>query len=216
MRALEERGFVFEKSSESYVNAHHRTASSSSISTAGSPSTPPPTTISELQARTFALLSRRSIFPRVDRDLHLIQCAGRRGNPDSANADELGLQMGITKCLIHQPRFLSLTLTEDESASMLMEKKLLANFDAGSDNVLLGSKEEILIPITLDLEPLPFEATGIVCGVAGRLVGGHSVAQTIEMSYLSTAKTGTVVVEESDLDQAVRALRVGEDGAIKP
>lgn len=99
---------------------------------------------------------------------------------------------------------------------MLLEKRLLSNFDIGLDNVLLGSKEEHLIPITLDLEPLPFEATGIVCGIAGRLVGGHSVAQAIEMSYLSTAKAGSVMVDEHHLEQAMQALRVGEDGAIEP
>ena len=217
IRALEDRGFTFEKSSESYVNAHHRAASStSSLSGAGSPGTPPPTTISELQSRTFALLSRQSISPRVDRSLYLIQCAGRQGNPQSIKVDELGLQLGLTKCLIHQPGFLSLTLTENEAASILMEKHLLENFNIGSDNVLLGSKEDILIPITLDLEPLPFEATGIVCGIASRLVGGRGLAQSIEMSYLSTAKAGTVVVEEDDLEQAMQALRLGEDGAIEP
>lgn len=97
-----------------------------------------------------------------------------------------------------------------------MEKRLLKNFDIGSDNVLVGSKDEHLIPITLDLEPLPFEATGIVCGIAGRLVGGHSVVRAIEMSYLSTAKAGTVMVEEGDLEHAMMALRVREDGAIEP
>ena len=97
-----------------------------------------------------------------------------------------------------------------------MEKRLLLNFDVGSDNVLLGSKEELLVPIMLDLAPLPFEATGIVCGIAGRLVGGHSVVQAIEMNYLSTATAGIVVVAENDLEQAIMALRVGEDGAIEP
>ena len=217
MRALEERGFTFEKSSESYVNAHHRAASSaSSVSATSSPSTPPPTSISELQARTFALLSRRSIFPRVDKQLHLIQCTGRQGNPQSAEVDKLGLQLGLTKCLVRQPRFLSLTMTETEATSILMEQRLLSNFDVGPDNVLLGSKDEILIPITLDLERLPFEATGIVCGIAGRLVGGRGTVQSIEMSYLSTAKAGTVIVEEGELDRAMQALRVGEDGAIEP
>lgn len=219
VRALEDRGFAFERSSETYVNpaGHHRNVSStSSISTAGSPLTPPPTNISELQAKTFALLNKHQIFPRVDRDIRLVQCMGRRGIPQSSDTDELGLQLGLTKCLIHQPSFLSLTLTESEAASILLEKRLLAKFDIGSDNVLNGSKEEYLIPITLDLESLPFEATGIVCGIAGRLVGGHSVVQAIEMSYLSTAKAGTVMVDENDLERAMQALRVGEDGAIEP
>lgn len=221
VRALEDRGFAFEMSSETYVKpsarSHNRNASStSSLASMNSPTTPPPTTRSELEARTFALLNRRSIVPHVDRDLALIQCAGRRGNPQSSDADEVGLQHGLTKCLIHQPDFLSITLTQDESASILMERRLLVNFDIGSDNVLLGSKDELLIPIMLDLAPLPFEATGIVCGIAGRLVGGHDVVEAIEMSYLSTAKAGMVIVEERDLEQAMMALRVGEDGAIEP
>ena len=110
-----------------------------------------------------------------------------------------------------------------------MEKRLLSNFDIGPsgsgsgsgsdkdrDNVLLGSKDSLLIPIILDLESLPFEATGIVCGIAGRLVGGHNILRAIEMSYLSTAKAGTVMVEEEDLEAAVGALRVGVDGSIEP
>lgn len=216
IKALEERGFKFEESSESYVNAHRRVASSSSVSTLGAPSTPPPTNISELESRTFNLLSRRSIIPRVDSDLHLVQCTGRRDNPQSAQTDEIALQLGLTKCLVHQPRFLSLTMTTDEAASMVIEKRLLINFDVGSDNALIGSKDDILIPISLDLEPLPLDATGIVCGVAGRLVGKQALPRTIEMSYLSTAKAGTVMVPQEDLDEAVQALKVDESGATAP
>jgi hypothetical protein len=126
----------------------------------------------------------------------------------------MGLQLGLTKCLIHQPRFLSLTLTEGEPASLLLEKQLIPNF--GSQNALLGSsKEDCLIPITLDLETLPLEATGIVCGVAGKLVRGSSGKSTndditIDMSYLSTARAGAVIVEEKDLQRAREALGVGE------
>ena len=99
---------------------------------------------------------------------------------------------------------------------MVMERTLLSQFDVGTDNVLIGNKEDIIIPITLDLEPLPFEATGIVCGIAGRLVGSPGLGQAIEMSYLSTAKAGTVMVPEGELDDAIHALRVDEAGAIKP
>ena len=130
-------------------------------------------------------------------------------------ADELALQHGLTKCLIYQPRFLSVTLTRDESAGLLLEKRLLPNFDlAGSDNVLLGATEDYLIPIVLDLESLPIEASGIVCGVAGRLVEGP--LYPIEMTYLSTAKAGTVMVDECDLDNAMQALRLGVNGEIQP
>ena len=214
IRALEERGFAFEKSAEAYVNvaAHHRNASSSSSFEINPPLTPPPTTISELQARTLSLLKRRNIVPEVHRHLHLVQCAGRRDSPGSHSSHDLELQIGLTKSLVHPPRFLSLTLTESEPASLLLQKSTLSNFS--SNDVLLGSKEDILIPITLNLEPLPFGATGIVCGVAGKLVGGTSgeLTEPVDMRYLSTAKTGTVIVDEKDLERAVEALRSGDYG----
>lgn len=98
---------------------------------------------------------------------------------------------------------------------------------------VLGAKEvdDILVPITLDLRKLPMHSTGIVCGVAGRLAQGtkdpqshgskelsvdpleltppsrKSVdAEPIEISFLSTARAGTVVVKASELDRAVKAL----------
>ncbi|KAL8972753.1 MAG: hypothetical protein Q9183_000368 [Haloplaca sp. 2 TL-2023] len=212
VRALEERGFQFEESVEAYVNpaAHHtRNTSSTSSFAAMSPSTPPPTTVDELQARTFALLKRREITPKVNADIRLVQCAGRRDNPNSFLTDEMGLQNGLTKWLIGQPRFLSLTLTSDEAASLLLEERLISKSDF--DRVLLGNREDFLVPIMLDLEPLPLEASGIVCGLAGKLAGGSSAPyKAIEMSYLSTARTGIVMVEEKDLEQAIEALRVEE------
>lgn len=214
--ALEDRGFAFEKSAEAYINpAAHRRQTSSTSSLSGSPSTPPPTTVSELQTRTFALLKRHHISPQVNSDIRLVQCAGLPGQPGKVSKDELGLQLGIIKCLVHHPQFLSLTLTEDEPASLLLEKRLVSNFGDGRD-VLVGSMEDYLKPITLDLEPLPLEATGIVCGVASKLVGraGGHLIETIDMSYLSTARAGTVMVNEKDLEQAIEALGVRGNGTL--
>ncbi|MCJ1475850.1 hypothetical protein MMC13_004514 [Lambiella insularis] len=214
IHALEARGFAFEKSAEAYVNvaAHHRNTSSTSSFETIPPSTPPPATVFELQARTFALLRRRDIVPQVHRSIRLVQCAGRRDSLGGGHdtAQYLKLQIGLTKCIVHPPRFLSLTLTESEPPSLLLEKATVPLF--GASDVLLGSKDEYLIPITLNLEPLPFEATGIVCGVAGKLVGGGLGVQAVEMSYLSTARAGTVMVNEVDLERAVEALNAGEWG----
>ena len=203
MRALEDRGFQFEDQTSSYVNPtrHGRNHSSTSSFDAPPPGTPPPATISELQTRTFATLKRRRILPTVDAGLRLVQCAGRRdgmngmnqgGNRNSmTSAADDALHLGLVKCLVsgRYPRFLSLTLTDTEPASLLLDHTLLPNF---TQDILLGSKDDFLIPITLDLRDLPMESTGIVCGVAGRLVGGTSgqLESPVEMSYLSTARAG--------------------------
>lgn len=169
-----------------------------------------------------------------------------------------------------------MTLTSaDPAASILLEKRLLPRFSVDSifdlgpgeeSSLLLGSKEDILVPIMLDLRDLPLEATGIVCGVAGRLaeatyndmhsgsgampingarhpsfdseanpsslsvVSSYSTseiqapknglpkslhnlepdpdtyADAVEIRFLSTARAGTVIVEERELDRAVEAL----------
>ncbi|KAF2455669.1 ACT domain-containing protein [Lineolata rhizophorae] len=235
--ALEKRGFAFDHHSSVYMNnpaaaatttssLHHRNASSTtSLEALAPPGTPPPTSVSELQAKTFDTLRRRHIAPSVDPSIKLVHAAAaptpppaphRRPRPSSPTEDRLHL--GLVKCLIARPRFLSLTLTDAEPASVLLEQRLLAKFGAGPGaGVLLGAKQDVLVPVTLDLRALPLESTGIVCGVAGRLVGGtagaRGVLEPVEMSYLSTARAGTVMVAEEELERALSALRgMGEGG----
>ncbi|KAI9726077.1 MAG: hypothetical protein M1828_002085 [Chrysothrix sp. TS-e1954] len=214
-----------------------RTGSDSQAAVA--PPTPPPSSVHELEARTFALLARRSIAPVVDPSLRLVQTAGRKdtlrggtGAHASSAPALLKLQLGLIKSLVMvpRPRFISVTLTDTEPASILLERELLANFgekggeDESFNSILLGNREEALVPIMLDLRDLPMESTGIVCGVAGRLVGGTATntsavfepltpgslddpTGSIEMSYLSTARAGTVMVSEAELERALEALR---------
>ncbi|KAF2269328.1 hypothetical protein CC78DRAFT_277595 [Lojkania enalia] len=229
VHALEERGFQFEDQTSSYINPGHHSRKHSSTSSfeVTAPGTPPPATVSELQTRTFATLKRRNIVPTVDAGLRLVQCAGRRdgyrtnGMSQSSNRNSMtsaaddALHLGLVKCLISPPypRFLSLTLTDTEAASLLIDHMLLPNF---TQDILLGSKDDYLIPITLDLRELPMESTGIVCGVAGRLVGGTAgqLESAVEMSYLSTARAGTVMVGEQQLNRALGALRGAENGVL--
>ena len=162
----------------------------------------------------------------MDQTIRLIQCAGRRDasrangmgtnrNRNSMTSADDALHLGLVKCLIAKPypRFLSLTLTDTEPASLLLDHVLLPNF---TQDILLGSKDDFLLPITLDLRDLPMESTGIVCGVAGRLVGGTSggLESPVEMSYLSTARAGTVMVGEGELKRALGALRGAENGVV--
>jgi hypothetical protein len=226
VKALEAQGFQFEDQTSSYINPqHHGRKTSVSSFEVQPPGTPPPTTISELQTRTFATLKRRNIVPTVDPGIRLVQCAGRRDVANGMNqarnrssmtsAADDALHLGLIKCLIAPPypRFLSLTLTDAEPAALLFDDTLLPNF---TQDVLLGSKDEYLIPIALDLRDLPMESTGIVCGVAGRLVGATSghLEDPVSMSYLSTARAGSVMVAEEELERALGALRGAQNGVL--
>jgi len=209
--ALESRGFAFEPSNSSYTSSafSHRATSSTSSFDNPLPGTPPPTSVSELQVRTFATLKKHNIVPTVESDIQLIQCAGRKDSSRTASTTSDRLNLGLVRSLAGGPNFLSLTLTDTEPASLLLEKRMLPFFGSSNDSVLLGSKEDIIVPIILDLRTLPLESTGIVCGVAGRLVGGTKMGlmDAVEMSYLSTARAGTVMVAEDELHRALAALR---------
>lgn len=232
IHALEDRGFVFEADSEDgeaghmtnpqspLINSHARQGSSSSGSESGfnfSPvsTTPPPTTISDLQVRTFKILAKNQITPHVDPDIELITCAGiKDSTPNSsiANFTEGKLHLGITRCLtsIPSPKFFSITLTDCESISLTLEKRLLENFPDEGEDLILGTSGPEQIPITLDLAGLPLESTGIVCGVSSRLTDGMKNrvrGETFNMSYLSTSRAGHVIVYEDELEDAMEALR---------
>ncbi|KAL2018025.1 hypothetical protein VTK56DRAFT_1341 [Thermocarpiscus australiensis] len=200
-----------------------------------SPSAPPQeqlSSVGELQERTFDLLRERNVFPYVDPELRLVQCSGRgdsavrggyserpsllrsRGSNGAKGARggaatttcwvdtvDTKLYTSVVAALVSQPRFLSVTLAQGDPPSLLLDRSLLGMFG----DSLVGPTEGALVPIFLDLADLPFEATGIVSGVAGRLVREMRMAESAELSYLSTARAGAVILSQ---EQSVKALEV--------
>lgn len=194
--------------------------------TTSPPNTPPPSSVAELQTRTFELLKKRNVAPNVEEGLELVQCSGREHSqlanhsyqrpsvsrhptgmgrrPSWADNVDTKLYTCIISALILQPRFMSITLAQEDPPSLLLDKKLLNIFG----DSLIGDTEGCWIPIFLDLASLPLEATGIVCGIAGKLVQDMQMTESPELSYLSTARAGVVILPE---EQAVRAM-----GILKP
>lgn len=213
-----------------------------SSSTANPPPSPPPSSVSELQTRTFAQLRKQNVVPFIEPGLHLAQCSGKElprrngytsppvsggGRSSSGHAGENAwldhidpkLYVGLVSALAQQPRFLSLTLAQDDAPSLLLDKALLWLFG----NSIAGDTNGDLVPIFLDLGDLPLESTGIVCGVAGKLVdemyykeatgereGGAKEEerdpQASELSYLSTARAGAVILWGEASEGAMKAL----------
>ncbi|XWX02042.1 hypothetical protein V2A60_010074 [Cordyceps javanica] len=189
----------------------------------------PPAVIAELQRRTFELLKRRSVAPAVHPHLELLLAGGRdvaqlpgafasypspnrrRSSPPEgtrrgrrgawADGVDPRLFNCIVSALASQPSFLSVTLAEEDPPSVLMDRTLLPLF---GDSVV-GDFDTTLIPIFLNLENLPSEVTGVVSGVAGKLVQEMKVPNMLEMSYLSTARASAVVLPQ---EQAERALSI--------
>ena len=223
--ALEDRGFVFEADANGesghmtnpaspLVSPRKRQGSfASSTEFPLTPSTPPPTTVCELQSKTFKLLKRHTITPIVDENIVLVTCSGVKdttATTSASNFSEGKIQLGLTKCLttVPPPAFLSITLTDSESASITLEKRLTSHFYNNGEELLLGHDGPEQVPITFDLQDLPVESTGIVCGVASRLTDGMKgrIGDVFNMSYLSTAKAGHVTVYRDELEEALEAL----------
>ncbi|KAJ5381397.1 uncharacterized protein N7496_003825 [Penicillium cataractarum] len=271
---LESRGFQFENANTAFTNPLSPPVERKLSDAVGPPVTPPPSTVAELQTRTFENLRKRQISPTVDTTLRLVQCAAHHPYHRQESSMSI-LRDALAKVLlVDEPRFLSLTLAAlDPAASLLLEKRLLPRFSRKTDDddgssLLLGAQGDYLVPIMLDLRDLPLEASGIVCGVAGRLaeatshssrdahadtnsqvssqqssvigsvpklfdtfgtqlalndkkpssqhqlapVTHHlkpdldSSADAVEISFLSTARAGTIIVGEDELQRAIDAL----------
>ncbi|OQE24789.1 hypothetical protein PENFLA_c009G07485 [Penicillium flavigenum] len=290
--ALEKRGFQFNNTSAAFITSPLSPTTERRLSDLIPPGTPPPSTLGELQTRTFNNLRKNQITPSVDDSLRLVQCAAHHEYHTQESSMSILRDALTTVLLVDEPRFLSLTLAAlDPAASLLLEKRLLPRFARQSTSstgtrsyedgsgLLLGSKEDHLIPITLDLRDLPLEASGIVCGVAGRLADaatvphphphalpdsaidsaidsgassvigsvpnlfdsfgtrlaalsidksahglhtlpshhlqpGVDVADAVEISFLSTARAGTIIVGEDELRRAIGALE--EERRLEP
>ncbi|KAF8860348.1 hypothetical protein BDZ45DRAFT_318805 [Acephala macrosclerotiorum] len=227
--ALLARGFEFSENDSAYVAptpmSHSRIPSQTSSEGNGPPSTPPPSNVAELQVRTFSQLKKKNVVPWVEPGLHLVQCSGKENLVGDPYANGYGnghvherswldnidpkLYVGLVSALAQQPRFLSLTLAQEDAPSLLIDKSLLWLFG----NSIAGDTEGDLVPIFLDLVDLPLESTGIVCGVAGRLVDEMRLSnaygqegQGSELSYLSTARAGAVILSSEGSARALEAL----------
>lgn len=240
IQALLSRGYEFSAPDQAYVPPtslfHSRGPSSESLTKEianNPPATPPPSSIAELQMRTFAQLRKRKVVPFVEDGLHLVQCSGKRrddewGNRPASNGTSNGnsssdgdgqslsswlntidskLYTGLIVALANTPRFLSVTLTLEDAPSLLIDKSLLPMFG----DSITGDAEGDLVPIFLDLSGLPEGSTGIVCGVAGKLVDGLSLGGDIgigsELSYLSTARAGAVILSGESASRGLKVLK---------
>lgn len=227
VKALLARGFqCSEDSDSSFVVPGAFTHARGGSHETKPPGTPPPSTVAELQVRTFGLLQKHGVTPYVEPGLHLIHCSGKdishnennysrrpvgsrtqtgNGHHRQSWVDKVDTKLytSLVSALVSQPKFLSITLTEEDAPSLLLDKTLLNTFG----DSLIGPTESDLVPIFLDLVDLPFEATGIVSGVAGKLVQGMQMQQSAELSYLSTAKTGAVILSSEQSKLALDILK---------
>ncbi|KAK8058724.1 hypothetical protein PG994_009172 [Apiospora phragmitis] len=144
VQALLSRGFEFSEDESAFVSptVHVRGGSVSSQA----PSTPLPTNVTELQTRTFELLRKRDVIPFIEEGLTVVLCSGkdpeqeqmnhfsrrpvptRRATGNGINGGharrswldnvDTKLYTSLISVLVLQPRFLSMTLAQEDPPSL--------------------------------------------------------------------------------------------------
>lgn len=212
-RALESRGFVFSNTANSYVNMTDTPASpvtekplfESDLTNSADSSGPPPLSpdLQSLGESTFEQFSAKGVRPEINTSTKLLLTGARAQNKSTHLHSSMYLK--IIEILITPPTYFSLTITDGLEVSFIINQDMVHAFPT---ELLLGSVTDFLIPISFDLSALPEDSTGIVAGVASRLLKApHDSLTIMQMSYLSTAKSGVVMISEEDLNLAISALQ---------
>lgn len=238
IQALLDQGYEFSAPDQAYFAptspSHSCRLSGGGYLAQEPPATPPPSSIAELQTRTFAQLKKRKVVPFIEPGLHLMQCSGKRMHDEWAdrpgsngkradsgyqmssrfNSIDLKLYTGLIVALANAPKFISVTLTLEDAPSLLLDKNQLTIFG----DTITGDAEGDLVPIFLNLASLPEGITGIVCGVASKLVDGLLLDGGIgiggELSYLSTARAGAVILSREGAARGLEVLKPLFDGVV--
>lgn len=195
---LVDRGFEFSESANSYVAA-----------------SPTVNYCFNFTPESRAKFNNYKIQPFVDQNTRLLLTGAR----SSSSTDE-AVELAIVRTLVKHPKYFSVSMTSGQ-ISFLVDYETSQEFP---EHALLGSTTDFVIPITLDLRKLPEDITGVVSGVASQLLD-HSFAYNeindnnditnnndntqnnrINISYLSTAKSGVVMVSEDNINVAFEAF----------
>lgn len=109
------------------------------------------------------------------------------------------------------PEYFCITRTSFNEVSLILprssRKRSLMGFHSKN---IIGSVQDIIIPITIDLQKLPLDSTGIVAGLSSKLLEGvkanTNLYDTFEMSYLSMARSAIMMIPEENLEQVAHIL----------
>ncbi len=185
------RNFEFSNLSNSYVSVDHPAERATSIS---------PTL--DVEEQTFTLFHRAHIVPVIDTKCKLLLTGARSGEV-AATIVKVATALAATK--VESPAFpdyFAITRTSLNEVSLLLPKSASVRARLGfPSRSIIGLTQDLIIPIIIDLEALPLDSTGIVAGLASKLLSGsqRKAHSPLEMSYLSMAKSGIVMVPLEDV-----------------
>lgn len=158
--------------------------------------------VGDIEASTLRLFKEHGITPKISKKSKLLLTGARPGEvSNSFTKTARCIGAGIV------PDYFAITRTSSNEVSLILpgsaRKREYLGFDFKS---IIGSATDIILPITVDLTKLPIDSTGIVAGLASRIIS-NAGNSAFEMTYLSMARAGVVMIPEENLDKVTEIIR---------
>lgn len=151
------------------------------------------------------------ITPEINYNLKLLLTGSRPGEENNTILKTAKL---ISSNRV--PSYFSITRTSSSEVSLILPKSSKARAVMGfGSKFIIGSTDDFLLPITVDLTTLPLDSAGIVSGLASKIIAGikqapDSADNSYEMCYLSMAKSGIIMIPQENMALVARVLGVGK------
>ncbi|KAK6200948.1 ACT domain-containing protein [Scheffersomyces amazonensis] len=149
--------------------------------------------------KTFKLFKDSNIKPIVNRNVKLLLTGARAGEVNNTILKTAKILSSFNSI----PDYYAITRTSINEVSLILPKSSKKRLSMGFDSKnIIGSTQDIIIPITIDFSKLPLDSTGIVAGVASKLINGLKKYNdsTIEMNYFSMARSGMIMIPKENID----------------
>ncbi|KAK6455290.1 ACT domain-containing protein [Scheffersomyces xylosifermentans] len=153
-----------------------------------------------LEEKTFKLFSERNIKPVINGKVKLLLTGARAGEVNNTILKCAKILSGISNTI---SEYFAITRTSINEVSLILPKSSRRRGRMGFDSKnIIGSTQDIIIPISIDFSKLPLDSTGIVAGVASKLVNGvkHYNDSLFEMNYFSMARSGIIMIPQENVE----------------
>lgn len=197
---LQMRNFEFSDISNSYI-LNSEVTLSSSFGDLQSEFTTESTSNTMIEDSTFHLFKEVGTEPLIDKSCRLLLTAARVTEVRSSIMKAANI---ISSNLI--PEYFTITRTSLNELSLILPKsekiRRLLGFDS---KLIIGSTQDVIIPISIDLSKLPIDSTGIVAGVASKIIHGIGdnsslVSYSFEMKYFSMARSAVLMIPKENIE----------------
>ncbi|KAK6461899.1 hypothetical protein DFJ63DRAFT_206127 [Scheffersomyces coipomensis] len=151
-----------------------------------------------LENKTFKLFKQANIKPIINRNVKLLLTGARAGEVNNSILKTAKILSSFDSI----PDYFAITRTSINEVSLILPKSTKLRTKMGFDSKnIIGSTQDIIIPITIDFSTLPLDSTGIVAGVASKLINGLKSYNdsTIEMNYFSMARSGIIMIPKENI-----------------